>query len=238
MKTQGRKQLGRGVPWGSILPVSIWISGADDFVQEGGGGERQPLCFSMGGRGGRLREGDARRRGSGHVSGPGSYTRTGRTVELPKRAHARPMDPVHSGGSSPSGRLGYIGFWRICGSVCRGMISGDPQNSGRKPTVDRVQGTCASDVTRGGGVGQVRLFGWIGGAGQRLCLFRLLVAYGHQKLLRTVKRSAFQSAFIKFVGAKIIQNQHKHIIGWVVVIVGIRHFLDPEPMNNFIFLHT
>jgi hypothetical protein len=47
----------------------------------------------------------------------------------------------------------------------------------------------------------------------RPCLFRLLTASGHQKLLRTAKRSAFQSASIKFVGAKTIQNQHKHIIG-------------------------
>jgi hypothetical protein len=38
-------------------------------------------------------------------------------------------------------------------------------------------------------------------------------ASGHQKMLRTAKRSAFQSASIKFVGAKTIQNQHKHIIG-------------------------
>jgi hypothetical protein len=45
------------------------------------------------------------------------------------------------------------------------------------------------------------------------CLFRLLVASGHQKLPRTVKRSAFQPASIKFVGAKNIQNQHKYIIG-------------------------
>jgi hypothetical protein len=37
-------------------------------------------------------------------------------------------------------------------------------------------------------------------------------ASGHQKLLRTAKRSAFQTASIKFVGAKTIQNQHKHII--------------------------
>jgi hypothetical protein len=36
------------------------------------------------------------------------------------------------------------------------------------------------------------------------CLFRFLAASGHQKLLRTTKRSAFQSASIKFVGAKII----------------------------------
>jgi hypothetical protein len=47
----------------------------------------------------------------------------------------------------------------------------------------------------------------------RPCLFRLLAASGHQKLLRTAKRSAFQPTFIKFVGAKTIQNQHKHIIG-------------------------
>jgi hypothetical protein len=45
------------------------------------------------------------------------------------------------------------------------------------------------------------------------CLYRLLAASGHQKLLWTAKRSAFQPASIKFVGAKIIQNQHKHIIG-------------------------
>jgi hypothetical protein len=63
-------------------------------------------------------------------------------------------------------------------------------------------------------------------------LFQLLAASGHQKLLRTVKRSAFQPASIKFVGAKTIQNQHKHIIGWVVVIVGIYHFLDPEPYEQ------
>jgi hypothetical protein len=48
---------------------------------------------------------------------------------------------------------------------------------------------------------------------QCACLFRLLAASGHQKLLRTVKRSAFQPASIKFVGAKTIQNQYKHIIG-------------------------
>jgi hypothetical protein len=66
----------------------------------------------------------------------------------------------------------------------------------------------------------------------RPCLFRLLAASGHQKLLWTAKRSAFQPASIKFVGAKTIQNQHKHIINWVVVIVGIRHFLDPEPYEQ------
>jgi hypothetical protein len=116
---------------GSTLPVSIWISGADDFVQEGGGerqGSRSAFQW-VGADSGRVMRGEV----SGHVSSDSSYTRTGRTVELPKRVHARPMDPVHSGGSSPSGRLGYIGFWRICGSVCRGMISGDPQDSGRKP---------------------------------------------------------------------------------------------------------
>jgi hypothetical protein len=46
-----------------------------------------------------------------------------------------------------------------------------------------------------------------------VCLFRLLAASGHQKLLRTTKRSAFQPASIKFVGAKTIKNQPKHIIG-------------------------
>jgi hypothetical protein len=35
----------------------------------------------------------------------------------------------------------------------------------------------------------------------------------HQKLLRVIKRSAFQPASIKFVWIKTIQNQHKHIIG-------------------------
>jgi hypothetical protein len=67
---------------------------------------------------------------------------------------------------------------------------------------------------------------------RQYCLFRLLAASSHQKLLRTAKRSAFQPASIKFVGAKTIQNQHKYIIGWVVVIVGIRHFLNPEPYEQ------
>jgi hypothetical protein len=48
---------------------------------------------------------------------------------------------------------------------------------------------------------------------QRPCLFRLLAASGHQKLMRIAKRSAFQPASIKFFGAKTIQNQYKHIIG-------------------------
>jgi hypothetical protein len=69
------------------------------------------------------------------------------------------------------------------------------------------------------------------------CLFRLMAVSIHQKLLRTTKRSAFQSASIKFVRAKTIQNQHKHIIGWVVVIVGIRHFLDPESYEQ-LYLST
>jgi hypothetical protein len=64
------------------------------------------------------------------------------------------------------------------------------------------------------------------------CLFQLFGASGHQKLLRTAKRSAFQSVSIKFVWVKIIQNQHKHIIGWVVAIVGIRHFLHPESYRH------
>jgi hypothetical protein len=38
-------------------------------------------------------------------------------------------------------------------------------------------------------------------------------ASGHQKLLRTAKCSAFHPASIKFVRAKTIPNQHKHIIG-------------------------
>jgi hypothetical protein len=67
------------------------------------------------------------------------------------------------------------------------------------------------------------------------CLFQLFGASGHQKLLQTAKRSAFKSASIKFVWVKIIQHQHKHIIGWVVAIVGIRHFLDPESYGHFYF---
>jgi hypothetical protein len=45
------------------------------------------------------------------------------------------------------------------------------------------------------------------------CLFQLFGTSGHQKLLRTAKHLAFQSASIKFVWVKTIQNQHKHIIG-------------------------
>jgi hypothetical protein len=61
------------------------------------------------------------------------------------------------------------------------------------------------------------------------CLFRLFATSGHQKLLRTTKHSAFQPASTKSVWIKTIQNQHKHIIGWVVAIVVIRHFIDPKP---------
>jgi hypothetical protein len=42
---------------------------------------------------------------------------------------------------------------------------------------------------------------------QGLCLFQLFGASGHQKLLRTAKRSAFQSIFIEFVWVKTIKNQ-------------------------------
>jgi hypothetical protein len=68
------------------------------------------------------------------------------------------------------------------------------------------------------------------------CLFRLLAASGHQKLLWTAKRSTFQPASIKFVGTKTIQNQHKHIIGWVIVIAGIRHFLDSKSYEQLYLL--
>jgi hypothetical protein len=70
-------------------------------------------------------------------------------------------------------------------------------------------------------------------SGRPVQAFRLLEASSHQKLLRTAKRSVFHPASIKFVGGKNHPNQHKHIIGWVVVIVGIRHFLDSEPYEQF-----
>ena len=38
----------------------------------------------------------------------------------------------------------------------------------------------------------------------------------------------FLASFNKIRLGKNIQNQHKHIIGWVVTIVVIRNFLDPE----------
>jgi hypothetical protein len=63
-------------------------------------------------------------------------------------------------------------------------------------------------------------------------LFKLFVTPDHQKLLRTTKHSAFQPVSIKFVWVKTIQNQHKHIIGWVVAIVRIYHFIDPEPYEH------
>jgi hypothetical protein len=44
-------------------------------------------------------------------------------------------------------------------------------------------------------------------------LFRLFAPSSHQKLMRTAKYSAFQTASIKFIWVKTIQNQHKHIIG-------------------------
>jgi hypothetical protein len=66
------------------------------------------------------------------------------------------------------------------------------------------------------------------GQGLRPCLFQLFLASGHQKLLRTTKRTAFQPASIRIDLVKSIENQHKHIISRVIVIVRIRHFLVPE----------
>jgi hypothetical protein len=38
---------------------------------------------------------------------------------------------------------------------------------------------------------------------------------------------------------KTIQNQHKHIIGRVVGIAGIRHFLDPKTYEHLhLLLHV
>jgi hypothetical protein len=44
---------------------------------------------------------------------------------------------------------------------------------------------------------------------------------------------AFQPASIRIDLVKTIQNQHRHRIGRVVAIVGIRHFLDPELYGHF-----
>jgi hypothetical protein len=43
---------------------------------------------------------------------------------------------------------------------------------------------------------------------------------------------SFSVNFYKIRWAKTIQNQHKHIIGLVVVIVRIRHFLDHKPYEQ------
>jgi hypothetical protein len=43
---------------------------------------------------------------------------------------------------------------------------------------------------------------------------------------------SFSASFYKIRWDKNHPNQHKHIIGRVVVIVGIRHFLDPEPYEQ------
>jgi hypothetical protein len=61
------------------------------------------------------------------------------------------------------------------------------------------------------------------------------VCFGFSQLLATKsccilpKHLVFQTASIKFVWVKPIENQHKHIIGWVIAIVVIRHFIDLEP---------
>jgi hypothetical protein len=66
------------------------------------------------------------------------------------------------------------------------------------------------------------------------CLFQPFLASDHQKLLRTAKHSAFQLAFIRIDLIKTIQNQHEYRIGRVVAIVGIRLFLDPEPLEKLV----
>jgi hypothetical protein len=64
----------------------------------------------------------------------------------------------------------------------------------------------------------------------RHCLFWLFPAFGHQKLTWTLKHLDFQSASIKIILIKTVQNEYENIIGRVVTIVGIRHFLDHEPL--------
>jgi hypothetical protein len=64
------------------------------------------------------------------------------------------------------------------------------------------------------------------------------VCFGFWQLLATKiccklpNAQLFSQLLQNSLGAKTIQNQHKHIIGWVVVIVGIRHFLNHEPYEQ------
>jgi hypothetical protein len=48
---------------------------------------------------------------------------------------------------------------------------------------------------------------------------------------RSPNAPAFQPASIRITLVKTVQNQHEHKIGWIVTIVGICCFLDPEPFG-------
>jgi hypothetical protein len=63
-----------------------------------------------------------------------------------------------------------------------------------------------------------------------VCLrfFQLLAT---KSCCRSPNTSAFQPASIRIALVKTVQNQHKHKIGRIVMIVGICCFLDPEPFG-------
>jgi hypothetical protein len=96
-----------------------------------------------------------------------------------------------------------------------------PTGRGQRPEPQSEAAACGYDETvakaktvTSRGRGRVRLQAELFRTGARAlwvvwlcaCLFRILTASIHQKLLRTAKRSAFQPASIKFIGTKIIQN--------------------------------
>jgi hypothetical protein len=60
-----------------------------------------------------------------------------------------------------------------------------------------------------------------------LCDWAFL-ASGHQKMLWSGKRSAFQSASIRISLVKLVRNQYEHRIDRVITIVGIHRFLYIE----------
>lgn len=69
-----------------------------------------------------------------------------------------------------------------------------------------------------------------------VCLFQLFSASGNQKLLQTVKHSAFQPASMRTVLVKTDQNQREYRISQVVGIIGNCHYLYPKPYGLF-YLH-
>lgn len=106
----GEEDTVRGISWDSFLPVSIWISGADDFVQEERESQALPLCFSMGGTvgggdsGGRCEEKRRFRSLPRWTRFIHSDEPKGRAAQL---ARDRLMDPVHPGGFRLVGRVTF-----------------------------------------------------------------------------------------------------------------------------------
>jgi hypothetical protein len=71
-----------------------------------------------------------------------------------------------------------------------------------------------------------------GGDNLGLVCFRFF-SFCHQKLVQTVKRSAFQPTSTRISLVKTVQNKCEYRIGWVVAIIENCYFLHPKSYGLF-----